>query len=538
MTHALLFEAKSIQSYLFASGRLRDVIGASELVDALTGALLDDVLKGLGLVEGEGRDVRFSRRAGGAFYAFGDHPEKLQRLMALWTLVVQQFAPGMAYDIALDKGTTPLDAFDEARKALREDSSRQRPRLPVAAPIAERFRRTGQAAEEEHPKDGKIDAATARKKAFADLSRAGFIERFSPKDQGLGWRDWPRDLEPAEDDEQGTFPFQGDDRTVALIHADGNGLGQLLMNARAAAAKTPGGFIDIFRTLSNGIGKATVTAARLATQRVLLPAREPGKPLPARPILLGGDDLTILVRADLAMDFVMAFVKAFEYESPSVLSQLRERSVGGLPERLTIGAGVVYMRASQPFYLASRLVESLMEASKRRAKAIHRDAPPSSLAFHRVTSSLVDEYDAILKNALSHSHGGETYVDTLGAYFFGAGDDGPRLDDLLKLQALLGAEDMARGPTRQLLTLMGLAPAEARARYRRWRQLMKENRGATLGDFDRLMQALLRAAPLQDLPYGPPGADRICMSPLGDALTLLGAGHSPQETIDKEEDTA
>ena len=45
---ALLFEAQSIQSYLFATNRLRDAVGGSELLDALTnhqtkGNLLDGV---------------------------------------------------------------------------------------------------------------------------------------------------------------------------------------------------------------------------------------------------------------------------------------------------------------------------------------------------------------------------------------------------------------------------------------------------------------------------------------------------------------
>ncbi len=60
--HALLFEAKSVQGYLFESGRMRDVIGASELIDSLTRKLLDGALKGAGLLEGS--DVAFSRRAG------------------------------------------------------------------------------------------------------------------------------------------------------------------------------------------------------------------------------------------------------------------------------------------------------------------------------------------------------------------------------------------------------------------------------------------------------------------------------------------
>ncbi len=47
--NCLCFEAKSIQDYLLQSGRLRDVIGASELVDSLTGELLDQAIEQLEL---------------------------------------------------------------------------------------------------------------------------------------------------------------------------------------------------------------------------------------------------------------------------------------------------------------------------------------------------------------------------------------------------------------------------------------------------------------------------------------------------------
>ena len=529
--YALLFEAKSIQQYLFDSGRLRDIIGASELIDSLTGQMLDNALAVLNLTEGE--DLEFSRRAGGAFYAISNDSTVLQKLLSLYSLLVQQSVPDLAYDVGLDGGDTQLKAFDAARKKLQRDGAVTRPRLPLSSPLTQRYPRTGRAVEKEDRRGIGIDAATAVKKTYADISQAGFISRFSPMEAKLGWRDWPRNLEPDEMDKEGAFPFNKEDRKIALIHADGNGLGQLLINARKAVNERPEQFVSVFQELSRVITDATVHAAQQATREVLLPARDGRRPLPARPVLLGGDDLTILVRADLAMDFLRAFISAFETYSPEALQRLKRKGVEGLPSRLTIGAGLVYMRASQPFYLVSHLAESLMTVAKRRAKAIDLKNPSSSLSFYRVTGGLVDDYETIVKHELTHREAGNQYIDTLGCYFLGGESMAPRIEELLELAGLLGGEEMARGPTRQLLTLMGLSSADARTRYRRWRQLMDENKPLALKRFDELMERLLGTSMLPDLPYG--RIDGIYYSPLADALALLGENKSDAWTEQEEE---
>lgn len=523
--HAVLWEAKSIQEFLFQSGRLRHVIGASELVDSLTRELLDEALKALGMEED--KDIVFSRRAGGAFYAFSEHRHHLENFIALWSLLVQQYAPGLAYDIGLSDDSqdydTHLKAFDSARHSLRKDGSRHRPALPIAAPITERSRRTGLAAVARGTgKDGVMDTGTLRKKALSNSAHAGknsFIGRFCPSNEQLTRKDWPMNMEP---DDENSFPYLNDNRTVALIHADGNGLGQLLMNARATASKHQNKFIDIFQTLSEGLDACTQHAAQDAVSQVLLPARTDGQPLPARPIVLGGDDLTMLVRADLAMPFLQAFVNAFEKRSKEFMASLETQQVTGLPKQLTIGAGIVYLGASQPFYLASHLAESIMGEAKRMAKGIDEKNPPSSVVFQRITTSLVDDYDTIIKREHTWQHKDTHYTDTLGSYLMGSvyADRLPRLDDLLSLQTLLGQQDMARGPTRQLLTLIGLSPGQAQSRYRRWRQLMKDNKPKAYKEFLARMKALIpefsEDAPL---PYAEL-EDEKWFSPLGDALTL------------------
>ena len=519
--HVLLFELDSIQSYLFASGRLRDVAGASELLDSLTSGddnLLDSVCKAAGIAG----KVEFSRRAGGAFYAFSEDRAALETLRDLWTLAVQQYAPGLAYSLGMGRGNDAAEAFHDARRALMADASRLRPRLPAAAPVTERSRRTGEAAEHEDRKEGKIDAASQRRKRFADLAKASFLDRYTPDDAGLGWRDWPRNLEP--DAEDGAFPFDGENRTIALIHADGNGLGQLLIRIKEAAKSKPDQFIKYFERFSKLVETITQAAAKATTQKVLLPVRQDGECLAARPILLGGDDIIVLVRADLALRYCRVFAEAFEEASRKALERLGgEEGIEELPARLTLGFGVVYMRASQPFYLASHLAESLIAHAKKKAKAIDRNDPPASLAFHRVTTSLVDDYEQIVERELTHRRDGQTFIDTLGVYFLSDGQQ-PALTDLEDFVALLGRDDMARGPTRQLMTLMGHPGIQAEQRYRRWRQLM-EDKQPPLRQFDDLLSRLAGEQQHDGLPYARKENNEPWRTPLGDALALLGAGH-------------
>ena len=499
--HALLFELDSIQDFIFSTGRLRDVSGASELLDRLTNRdaddnLLDAVCRAAGLkvsdapAAGKG-EIVFSRRTGGAFYAFGRSEDDLNRLRALWTLAIQKAVPDLAYSLGMGAGETAAAAFEEARNALQADSGRLRSALPVAAPVAERSRRTGLPGVEydTRGKDGVRDAATVRRKAFADLSSSTFLDRFVPEESSVKWNDWPRDLEPDADDPRRAFPFRGESRILALVHADGNGLGLILQALNRAAGSRSDRFIALYSDFSALVERVTTRAAKEATRQVLLPARNGGGCLAARPILLGGDDITLLVRADLAMDYVHHFTEAFEAASRGELDDLKRRHDLGddLPEQLTLGIGLVYLRASQPFRMAVGLAESLTRVAKQAARKIDEKAPPSSVAFYRVTSSLVEDYDALMEQTLTHRHGEETFIDTLGAYFLGEADRSPRLVDLLGLADLLGAEEMARGPARQLLTLMGLDAGEARARYRRWRTVMREERPEVLEKFDALM---------------------------------------------------
>lgn len=527
----LTFEVKSIQAFIFASGRLRDVIGASELIDLLTNEqaqdnLLDDVL----VASQAHGHIEFSRRAGGAFYAFSRTAEPLDRFARLWTLAVQQQAPGLEFVLGRGTGATYLEAFNCAQRGARARSSRERGTYPLASPIAQRSRRTGRAAVVHDTKDGGIDATVRAIKAFADVSRAGFIHRYTPEDTNLSWRDWPRNLDAnAPDDE--SFPFQGEDRLIAVIHADGNGMGKVLVQMNEAVRRHPDAFLRTYQTFSKAIENSTRYAAQCATRDVLLPSRKDGELLAARPILLGGDDVIVIVRADLAVAYVQAFAAAFEQESERQLAVLTRCGVTGLPDRMTMGFGVVFVAANHPFAATAELAKSTMDSAKSRAKqSMGGDSKspsiaPSSVALLRLTSSMTGDYDELVDRS-STGEGSLRYVHTLGTYTIAGShaDRLPRLSDLLQLVDLLGTEGMARGPLRGLLNLLDLDPPQARIGWRRWRQRMKETRQDALTNLDACLKRLMPGfdPAVTDLPYAQPGnVEGAMVSPLGDALDLL-----------------
>ncbi|MDH5731838.1 MAG: hypothetical protein OEZ58_22880, partial [Gammaproteobacteria bacterium] len=116
MIWAYLFEAKSIQSYIFESGKLKDVIGGSELVEALVHQHLDTALNS---IDEQGKaGLRFVRRAGGAFTLLSDERSDIEDLQSLWSILVPSLAPGLEFIHVMGEGEDDLSAVEDGQKKL------------------------------------------------------------------------------------------------------------------------------------------------------------------------------------------------------------------------------------------------------------------------------------------------------------------------------------------------------------------------------------------------------------------------------------
>lgn len=522
MQYAYLFEARGIQRFLFASGKLRDMLGGSELLDYLCaeGGLLDQTLRALNLNPAQ------PRRAGAALYLVFNLETEAQRFRAAWRLACAQWLPGVEQIDALASGETAREAIQCGLSALREARNQLAADVPRPGPLVERSPRTGLAAVARKSGES-LDAATHQQRHFERPANSQTLaKRFLDEEGYL----WPVNFEENSRPEQ-RFPL-GDRSLVGLLHADGNGLGELLRVLNDACKNADDAtYIKLYRCFSDGLTEATQKAAQDAARAILLPnACE--KVLPARPLVLGGDDLTILLRADLALPYARVFLKAFEEHSEnslkSLFSAFTEAGLSEqaklLPTHLTACAGVCFMKCSQPFKTGHDLAEGLCKRAKKESRNARKDkdsnAPmPATLAFHKVQEALLEDAETQFTQNHCFEIEDAHWSLALPAYALERGNGIPALDDLVALLGVFGKDRLNDRPLRELATLWPKKPAAVRQAYERWRELAQKNQPEALRAFDAALEALLLSAPATDLPCR--AHEKEKHSPLSDVLSLL-----------------
>ncbi len=115
----------------------------------------------------------------------------------------------------------------------------------------------------------------------------------------------------------------------------------------------------------------------------MLRARGQREVLPIVPLVLGGDDLTVVVDGRQALNFTRTFLDEFERRTAetecvsSILNQATKQ------RKLTSCAGIAIVKPHFPFHAAYELAEGLLKEAKAFAKDPSRKRPPfSALDFH------------------------------------------------------------------------------------------------------------------------------------------------------------
>jgi hypothetical protein len=557
--HTFLFEVKGIQRYVFDSGPLRDVVGASDLVAGLvkspvprSGAdagesdddLIGQVKKVIAAAE-PAPDVKliFSRRASGAFCLHSDNKTALDEIRALWRLAVQLRCPGLEITEGMSEESgkatweeaalVSVDAAHASVPGIRENGVAELP--PTGVPVARFVAGTGRPATAVALYDEEVflDAMTGPQRVHAGSLRGkldGVASRFLSADlRGAQPRYvFPRNIDRRvkEDEDNPLFPFRGEDTRLAVIHADISGLGQTYLRA-GRAAHAPKQTL----ALSRAIECAVEGAAQAATQQILIPAtreRQIGSsrfcPVPARPVVLGGDDITIVVRADLALPFTAALLTEIEKRTEIELEPYHAPL--GVPEFLSACAGIAIVGRGQPFLMAHEIADGLCGMAKREAKKAKGPCGPfpSGMAFHLAGSSMQEHYDDIFKNEMTATAAGRKLTLTANPYWLGRlADDMGRMSwqRLRRLAREIRNVDAGRGVLRQLRADAFEDLGTFNARWKRWREVVSKRDGEGKGVFNALAEMEVAAETENEAQAL---FDAANCTPLFDALDLIDIG--------------
>jgi hypothetical protein len=210
--------------------------------------------------------------------------------------------------------------------------------------------------------------------------------------------------------------FEGDDSLswLAVIHADGNGLGEIFLKFHHHLQSIGVTSEHPNRSYINYLRKFSISLD-ICTERAFVTALSAFKPddssgeIPAVPLILGGDDLTVVADGKYALPFIHQFLQAFEQETQTsqaemddVIPQVAEQALG--IGRLSACAGVAVVKPHFPFSVAYELSEALMKSAKQVKTKVtnptesNQPYPCSALDFH----ILYDSSNVDLKRIRSH----------------------------------------------------------------------------------------------------------------------------------------
>jgi hypothetical protein len=192
---------------------------------------------------------------------------------------------------------------------------------------------------------------------------------------------------------------KGKDSHIAVVHIDGNNMGERFRNAEK---------LQDLRKLCISAEDATVGSVRFVIKTIVEKAKkiqealgrydtgferdENGKEiLPIRPIIIGGDDITFVADGRLGIYFAKLFIESFEKQTVS----------DGLP--LSACAGVAVTKTKYPFYRGYALSEELCKHAKSVRK--EKNGNGSWIDFHLSYGGFSGGIEEIRKRHYKGVHG-------------------------------------------------------------------------------------------------------------------------------------
>lgn len=411
-----ILDTPSIQNYIFGSNRLRENIGASELVWRATARWPLETLQGeerTNVADPSARDpaqrlndLQIERDdldaevlyvgGGNALILFAKAAQARDFVTELHSRLLQE-TPGLnlaAAHIVVDWEHHHLrDKVAEVMQKLSRHKQSSPPHTPLLGQsVTAECRSTGLVATTTNAAHGKppneetypISSSVAAKLETAEDAEQR-LWNLTSEDFRRTKYNFPRDF-----DDFGRT--KGEMSYIAVVHADGNGMGAFFRRI-AQSAKDSRSYVTKMRTASMQVEQASQAALRRLVDALVgavgyddhgqlvvgdvVPLQ--GDYLPFRPLVFGGDDVTFVCDGRLGLSLGARYLELFEEETAKLDL-----------DDLHACAGVAVVKAHYPFARAYQLSERLVG----NAKAHVREGQPedfSALDWHFAASGLLGD---------------------------------------------------------------------------------------------------------------------------------------------------
>lgn len=426
----VLFDIHAKQRFIFSSTRLKENVGASFQITLLDSWVGESVAK-LNL------SAQWVSRSSGRLLLMLDCDSSARKLIGEVTRRAHAEAPEMdvsgvfvhmvgsylsgddlravdrvAYQYALNRSPA-LSRFAQMPFLLRANDSS----LPAAPSYAD----SGEVAAPSSALEGRALSLPAQVKVRqANLARDHFLNLarvqrlLYDEDEKLA-RDPTKLEELLQTASEGGV---GVPSKVAVIHIDGNGVGGVMRRLDEVLSERGGGALkgelevaeggsDALRVfvlkISERLDAAVKLAFRSAWERVAKLARKDAEDsnrrytaIPVVPVILGGDDVTVITSGDYALPFAAAYLRYYEEATGNdpILRYLTPPK-GQDTGPMTAAAGVAIVKRNFPFHIGYELAEKLVNRAKKVGKTAQ--PPCSTLDYHVLFDTTVLDPDEAIR---------------------------------------------------------------------------------------------------------------------------------------------
>ena len=401
MPYLLAAEADKIQDIIFRSSRLRQVTGASWMLTSFTRKGIDPLLKKYHgkVVVKDGGGFRIIFEKEDEAKAFADDLAEMYRKTLGGSLSVAE--PVLLEDDfrkANETASKRLLRVKEHRKGVEDNSH-----MPFVAYCAS----CGVALAESYTvlsgeKEGRAQylcETCIRKAEFRESYKAQYMAEFA-KLIGKDWQvidrfDWPLDASDVSKYDLSNRQY------VAYLLADGNNMGQIFGKCNQTQ------LTKLSQQLPQIVLESIAEPTELLMRRLVEAEVLEFWKVPIIPLILGGDDVFVLLPAPYALDFAQQFALAFENKMQALLQDPVFEGLSAPSP--TMSVAVMFCKGKYPYSLAHQRGETLLKEAKKMNKRLAAESGQylSVINFEIIQGNQMPEND----------HSKEQFVTTLRPYW-------------------------------------------------------------------------------------------------------------------------